>query len=197
MPALQRRDCLRWAAALALPGPAHTQPGAPPITPPTGWTQPRPPAPALALQCADGKGRTLRQSLLGQVSAVQLMFTGCSGSCPVQGALFADIASRLPPAGFQLLSISIDALGDDAQALKRWQARYGAAPPPGWLAAVPSLKAVEGLREFLRGVQNTATGAHTAQVFVFDREARLAYRTGDNPQARWLEALMVQVARPG
>jgi protein SCO1 len=162
--------------------------------PPTGWVNPRQPAPAAPLQCADGRPRTLRQLLGGRVTAVQLMFTGCNGSCPVQGALFAQVAEALPPLGLQLLSISIDALGDDAQTLRQWLARFGAHAT--WAAGVPALADVEPLAGFLRGVPARA-GTHTAQVFVFDRQARLAYRTGDAPRAGLVVDLLAHVAGNG
>jgi len=162
--------------------------------PPTGWVNPRQPAPALPLQCADGRPRTLRQLLGGRVSAVQLMFTGCNASCPVQGALFAQVAGQLPPLGMQLLSISIDALGDDAQTLRQWQGRFGS--HADWAAGVPAVADVELLAGFLRGMPVKA-GTHTAQVFVFDRQARLVYRTGDAPRASLVMDLLTHIAGNG
>ena len=79
----------------------------------------------------------LQTLLKGHITAVQLMFTGCTATCPIQGAIFADAASQLATAGreLRLLSISIDPLGDDAQALTAWLQRYGA-QPQRWGAAV-------------------------------------------------------------
>ena len=162
--------------------------------PPTGWVNPRQGAPALPLQCADGRQRTLLQLMGGRVTAVQLMFTGCNTSCPTQGALFAQVAGLLPPLGPQLLSISIDALGDNAQTLRQWQCRFGTFD--SWVAGVPAVADVEPLAGFLRGVPASA-GTHTAQVFVFDRRARLVYRTGDAPRASLVVALLDHVAGQG
>ncbi len=186
---LQRRRLLALAAgAVALPARAA---GA--ADPPLGWAQPRPQAPATLLRCADGRRRPLRELLAGRVSAVQLMFTGCNGSCPPQGILFASVASSLPPLpGLQLLSISVDALGDDPQTLADWQGRFGR--NPAWLAGVPAVSDVDPVAGFLRGVP-AAGIAHTAQVFVFDRQARLAYRTGDAPPAAMVRALLQHVAQ--
>ena len=39
------------------------------------------------------------------------------------------------------------------------------------------------------------SGTHTAQLFVFDRQARLCYRTADAPAIAEIEALLAQVAR--
>jgi protein SCO1/2 len=179
-------------AASAAPAPSTTTGPAP-----SGWAEPRREPPALALHCEDGRIRALPDCLRGAVTAVQLMFTGCNGSCPVQGALFAQIASRLPAQGFQLLSLSVDALGDSPPTLAHWQARFGA-PTRAWRAAVPAVADVDRLAAFLRGLPpGMANGAHTAQVFVFDAQGRLAHRSGDNPEAAWVEALMVHVARGG
>lgn len=183
--ALPRRRLL-LAAGLACAGARAAEP------PPTGWVNPRSAAPAPALACADGRRRTLRQLLAGQVSAVQLIFTGCNGSCPTQGALFAAVAQQLPPFGLQLLSISIDALGDTPATLAEWQGRFGR--HAFWQAGVPAVADVDPLTEFLRGLRGSA-GTHTAQVFVFDRQARLAYRTGDAPASSLVAGLLTHVAQ--
>jgi hypothetical protein len=53
-----------------------------------GPIEPRRPAPGLALTLHDGRKTTLPRVLQGRWTALQLMFTGCSASCPVQGAVF-------------------------------------------------------------------------------------------------------------
>lgn len=140
-----------------------------------------------------GAATELPALLRGKVSALQLMFTGCSATCPIQGALFADAQRRLPPAlaGAQFVSLSIDALGDTPQALADWLRRFGAGP--GWLAALPRVKDVDAIVERLgRGGEAKASGSdpHPGQVYVFDREARLVYRTPGMPRpAQIVEAL--------
>lgn len=184
----------RWLGFAALAGWAAPAARAAAAEPPTGWVEPRLPAPGLALQCADGRQHPLRELLGGRVTAVQLMFTGCNTSCPAQGALFAQVAGHLPPLPLQLLSISIDALGDDAKTLAQWQGRFGA--HGAWAAGVPAVADVDPLASFLRGVPAKA-GTHTAQVFAFDRQARLVYRTGDSPRAGLVVDLLTHIARQG
>jgi protein SCO1 len=151
-------------------------------------------APALALQDSNGRQNTLRTLLQGRVTAVQLMFTGCSATCPIQGALFSETQQRLPAedARLRLLSLSIDPLGDDPKALRDWLAKFGA-QSPRWSAALPRAQDVDRLLDFLRG---RAAGAdrHTAQAFVFDAQARLVYRTEDMPQPAALVQLMQRIA---
>lgn len=154
----------------------------------------RPPLPAPALALVDEAGRPfeLAQRLRGRVSAVQLVFTGCSATCPIQGALFAAVAPQLPGPQAQLLSLSIDPLGDTPAALRSWLARFGA--HPAWHAGLPSVQGAEQLLDFLRG---RARGAdrHTAQVYLFDRQARLAWRTVEMPPAAQVTALLAEMAR--
>lgn len=38
---------------------------------------------------------TPRARLQGRVSALRLVFAGCSTSCPIQGAVFAAVAARV------------------------------------------------------------------------------------------------------
>lgn len=135
-------------------------------------------APALPLGRADGSRTDLQRELSGRVTAVQLMFTGCSAVCPIQGALFAEVARRLPGPDCRLLSLSVDPLGDDAPALQAWLARFGS--PKGWQAAVPKGRDVDRLLGFLDG-RAEGVDRHTGQVYLFDRRGRLVFRTADLP----------------
>ena len=162
-----------------------------------GPVRPEQPAPALQLTGMDGKGTDLVSTLKGQVTALQLIYTGCNATCPIQGALFAQTQSLLASTGnsIRLLSVSIDPLGDDVTALRAWLSRHGA-QPQRWTAALPPLKQVDPLLDFLRG---RASGAdrHTAQAFVFDRRARLAHRTEDMPAPQVLASLLQSVSARG
>lgn len=157
----------------------------------TGWVLPRLAALPIELTNTDGRSQTLSKALAGRVTAVQLMFTGCSSTCPIQGALFAELARQLRTTDVQLLSISIDALGDSLPALASWQARFGA--HRAWAAALPKIADVDSLARFMRG-SPARPGTHTAQVFVFDRQSRLCYRTADAPAVSELQSLLTRIA---
>lgn len=135
---------------------------------------------------------TYRMRSLGVVSPKQ------SGrrvvACPIQGAVFADAQARLDSegAGLRLLSVSIDPLGDDLAAMRAWLAKFGA-QSRRWAGALPRVNDVDVLLDFLRG-RAPGTDRHSAQAFVFDRQARLVYRTEDMPQPAELVALMRRVA---
>jgi protein SCO1/2 len=118
------------------------------------------------------------------------MFTGCSTTCPPQGLLFSTLSARTRPFATRWLSISIDALGDDAPALQAWLKRHGAGP--AWRAAVPSVAGAESLLDFVRG-REPGPDRHTAQVYFFTPRGELALRSTDFPSASqvvaWLQAL--------
>lgn len=162
-----------------------------------GPVQPALAAPALSLSDMNGQRVALAALLTGRVTAMQLMFTGCSATCPIQGAMFADVQQRLArnDPRLRLLSVSIDPLGDDPKALRAWLAKFGA-QASRWSAALPRMKEVDTLLDFVRG-RTPGVDRHTAQAFVFDRQARLVYRTEDMPNPPELVRLLKQVAARG
>lgn len=193
-PSRARRRLLGAAAALvASPWPA-TNVGAHGSF---GPVQPALAAPALSLSDLNGQRVALAALLTGRVTALQLMFTGCSATCPIQGAMFADVQQRLASDDprLRLLSVSIDPLGDDPKALRAWLAKFGA-QSARWSAALPHVKEVDTLLDFVRG-RAPGVDRHTAQAFVFDRQARLVYRTEDMPNPPELVRLLKQVAARG
>ena len=129
---------------------------------------------------SDAVRMPLQSMLRGKTTALQLMFTGCGETCPLQGALFANVQERLPalPAkNIQLLSLSIDPM-DDAKALSSWLRRFGARN--GWLAAVPTERDIGALNAVLQ--QGTPlVKNHSLQVYFTDPQGRLVWRSEDLP----------------
>jgi protein SCO1/2 len=164
-------------AVLLPPAGAHDTTG--PVDPPVN-------APDLVLVDHLGQSRRLPGWLRGNVTLVQLIFTGCSSVCPIQGALFAEVQRRVEAQPLsrpvRLLSISVDAQGDTPDALASWLGKMGARQP-GWAAAVPPMKALAALQASLRGSPPSATGldAHSESVFFFDEQARLRWRSSALP----------------
>ena len=140
-------------------------------------------APGWPLRRHDGTATTLLAQLRGAPTAVQLMFTGCSTVCPMQGALFAALQAALlaeRDAAARLLSLSVDPMADDPAALSAWLRRFDA--KPAWSAAAPAPEALDPMLSLFKG--GAAAGdRHTGQVYVFDRHARLVWRTSELPPA--------------
>lgn len=173
-----RRRFLASAAGIALLGAmpltasAHGEVG--PVQPPQSM-------PAIKVLRHDGTSTTLQALLNGKTTALQLMFTGCSETCPLQGALFSAVQQRIPQAmraQVQLLSLSIDPLGDDPRALAKWLHQFGAGQQ--WVAAVPVVKDLDRLRTALTE-SGKSRDDHTGQIYLFNQKGLLVWRTEDLP----------------
>jgi protein SCO1/2 len=89
-----------------------------------------------------------------------------------------------------LLSLSIDPLSDDPVALSAWLRRFGARPT--WSAAAPAPEALESMLSLFTG--GAAAGdRHTGQVYLFDRHARLVWRTSELPPTEEVMAGLRQI----
>lgn len=143
---------------------------------------------------------TLQALAQGRLSALQLMFTGCSATCPIQGAIFAEAQRQLGAslAGAQFVSLSIDPLSDSPQALASWLQGLGARP--GWVAAAPRVGDLDALFELLSGPRvgkRTGPDPHTGQVYFLNRRGELVYRSADLPPPEQIVQLMRRVAAAG
>jgi protein SCO1 len=153
-----------------------------------------------AVTTHQGQATDLPALLKGRVTALQLMFTGCGATCPLQGALFAQAQRELGArgsrvGGLQLVSLSIDALGDTPELLRRWLTRFDA--QPGWAAAVPRVADVDAIIERLgSGGERRPDGPdpHTGQVYLFNRSAQLVSRTPSLPRPAHIVDALLHVA---
>lgn len=186
---LHRRHALALLAA-ACAGPAWPQTHGK-----LGAIEPRRIAPALTLRLHDGRSEGLTTLLQGHITAVQLMFTGCSSTCPIQGAIFAALQGRMtklsPKA--QLLSLSIDPLGDGPAALAAWRQRFGAGP--AWSAAAPPVQHADVMLNFFSARAQSPIERHTAQVYLFDAQGRFAFTCAELAGAADIAAAMASLAR--
>jgi protein SCO1 len=168
-----------FSGGLAREALAHNDPGR--VLPPQ-------PAPALSLTLHDGRKAQLKTLLAGRVTALQLMFTGCSATCPIQGALFSQVQELTKhEKGLQLISVSIDPLSDDPKAMRAWLSRFGA--KEHWLGATPDLNQLDAWLEFLRA-RNKGVDRHTPQVYFFNSLGELALRSTDFPAPEDIARLM-------
>jgi protein SCO1 len=183
---MTRRQLLRSAALLGM-GVAVR----PAFAGDHGRVDPPLPVPSLALTLHDGRTTSLSALLRQHASAVQLMFTSCTSTCPIQGAIFQRVQRQLPPDGdIQLVSLSVDPERDDPAALARWLTRFGARER--WIAAAPRRDDVEKLRAF-GGAGRSAADNHSTRVQIIDRQACLIWRTGDLPEAESVARLLLKV----
>jgi len=168
---------------------------------PFGPLDPPRPAGAWAVATHQGQQAELAGLLRGKVSALQWMFTGCSASCPIQGALFqqaqlAQLAEGIALAQVQFVSLSIDALADTPARLAAWLAKFS--PRPGWWAAVPKPNDVDRIVQAWGAGGQPPLGKndpHSGQIYIFNRRAELVWRTPSTPPvADIVRALRVAAA---
>ncbi|WP_061171960.1 SCO family protein [Caballeronia hypogeia] len=182
-PSLTRRSLLRDMAALALgavsPVSFAQHGGLGLVTPPLRLDD---------TWVVDQTGRkVLLNDMLRQgITALQTIYTGCGTVCPLQGALFGAVQERIGAIRthhpVQLLSLGIDPLSDSPSALRAWLARFQAGP--AWTAATPALTDVDRMRVALSGSKLPLgdIADHSTQVYCFDANAMLRWRSADLPR---------------
>lgn len=145
--------------------------------------------PSTPVLLNSGETRELGSLVAGRWTLVQLIFTGCSTTCPIQGAIFAKTQADFMAAGLdaQFLSISIDPLGDDANSLTKWLESLGSLP--GWRAVVPPLESLGPLLDVLGG-RGKGVDVHNARVYLLDPHGNLRYVTEELPSPLSLLNLM-------
>jgi protein SCO1 len=186
--ARRRALCAAALAAAAWPVLGRAQDA--PLSYHGGRIAPPVPVPDWPVRTADGRETRLQALLAGRVTALQLFFTGCSATCPIQGAVFQRVQALLGSrrrADVQLLSLSIDPLSDTPQRMKAWLARFDARP--GWVAAAPSLSNVDAVQRLFGG-GTTGLDNHSTQVQVIDRDGRLVWRTYELPSAESIVSML-------
>ncbi len=149
--------------------------------------------PNVRVRRADGAPALLVELLRGHATALQLMFTGCSSVCPIQGAIFERVQNLLPDQcerGIQLLSLSIDPLSDTPHAMQGWLERFGARQ--GWIAAAPQASDLNRLLDVF-GQGRGAVESHGTQVNIIDRRGELVFRTPELPSADSIAAILRRV----
>jgi len=179
---ISRRAFLQAAAAVPIAG------GVP--TADHGRIRPPLPAPEIELVLNDGARSSLAKLTSGHPTAVQLMFTECTTTCPMQAAIFQRVQRLLPNAaamGIQLLSLSVNPAADTPAALSAWLRRFHAGP--NWIGASASVADTP----LVRGFFWTASGSfadHSTQVNILDRQGRLVWRTIELPTAEEIAGVL-------
>ena len=184
-----RRAVLRSIAAGAVP----LLWGARALSQDHGRVRPPVTAPDLPVVRNDGAHTTLGALLGHHATALQVMFTACSTTCPIQGAIFERVQKLIPDQiarGVQLVSLSVDPEHDTAAALGRWLRRFHARP--GWIAVAPRAQDVEQVRTFA-GRGRSLSDNHSTQVQLLNREGLVVWRTGELPEAEEIAGLLRRI----
>jgi len=158
-----------------------------------GRIKPPAPVPDVALLRYDGRRTTLAALTLGHATAVQLMFTTCTTTCPIQAAIFQHVQAMLPDMAarkIQLLSLSVNPEDDNAGALAAWRGRFHAGPE--WIAAAPAAASSQAVQTFF-GRANGSYADHSTQVNIVDRHGRLVWRTNELPAADEIAGILRKV----
>ena len=158
-----------------------------------GKINPPVPVPDFELIRYDGARTKFQAAMQGHVTAVHLMFTSCTTTCPIQAAIFRRVQESLPAmeqSGIQLLSLSIDPENDTSAILAAWLRRNHAAP--AWIAAAPISRDLPDVRKFF-GSAN-AISDHSTQVHIVDRTGNLVWRTYELPTPGEIAAILKKVA---
>jgi protein SCO1/2 len=198
--AVSRRSFLQtFAAASLLPcaclaqSSSAAQPTAPAFNADHGRIKPPVPVPAVPLLRYDGKKTTLAALTQAHATAVQLMFTTCTTTCPIQAAIFQRVQALLPAMSvnrIQLLSISVNPDDDNPAALSSWRNRFSAGPQ--WIAAAPAPADNQLIQAFF-GQARGSYADHSTQVNIIDRQGRLFWRTTELPTSQEIAAILAHV----
>jgi protein SCO1/2 len=144
-----------------------------------------------------GESTNLAALLRGRVTALQLMFAGCSATCPIQGALFEQAQRELrETTDAQLISVTIAPLADTPAVLGSWLRNFDAGP--GWLGVRPRVEDLEQIFTVLAGggeKRPAGPDPHTGQVYIMNRRAELVFRTPSMPPAQQIVAALRTVQK--
>lgn len=145
--------------------------------------------------------RVERVEFLGGIWVVDLIYTRCPDTCPLQSAEMARLqAEFVNEADIRLVSITVDPARDTLAVLSRYAKRFGA-DPKRWLFLTGEKEAMyrfvqEGLRLPVMDPGSRARGAggrgvtllHSSRFVLVDREARIRgyYESSDMESLRRL-----------
>jgi protein SCO1 len=156
---------------------------------PFGPVSPAREFPILAAVANDGGTVSLPTMFEGHWTLAQFMFTGCSTTCPLQGAIFQETQRRLKVEGLEvsLLSVSIDPLGDTPESLTGWLAQFEAGK--NWKGIIPKPDGLTAILDLMGG-RGEGVDVHDARVYLIQPDAKLAYITEEMPAPAALVGLI-------
>jgi protein SCO1/2 len=143
-----------------------------------GPIRPVRPMPAATVTLDDGTEATLAEVLDGRWTLLQLMFTSCSTTCPIQGAIYQRLQDMIAADDGKvlLLSLSIDPAGDSARAMRSWLDTYEAGP--NWRGVIPAIGDLDAISLTLNGA-GEGVDVHDARIYFIDPDGNLVYASED------------------
>ncbi len=158
-----------------------------------GKINPSVPVPDIELLMCNGVRTRLLHLIEGRATAVHLMFTACSTTCPIEAATFRKVQESMAGMeknGIQLLSLTMDPEDDTPATLRAWLRHYHAGP--AWVAAAPAPRDLPKVQAFF-GKGNDSLD-HSTQVHILNRSGSLAWRTAEFPTPGEIAAILRRVA---
>jgi cytochrome oxidase Cu insertion factor (SCO1/SenC/PrrC family) len=128
--------------------------------------------PDVKLVDQDGKEVRFYHDLVkGKVVAINFVFTSCKAACPLLGAGFSKLQTRLGDRlgkDCSLISVSVDPAVDRPERLQEWAAQFGARP--GWTLVTASKTGKDQLDTLLKALQvySPEKTDHSQSVLVVD-----------------------------
>jgi protein SCO1/2 len=157
-----------------------------------GQIKPPVPVPVVTVVRHDGFSATLPSLVAGYATAVQLMFTACTTTCPMEAAIFQRVQKTVPgmlARRIQLLSLSVDPENDTPKALSAWRRRFHAGHC--WIAAAPAIADRLQARDFFQ--KGSDSSDHSTQVHILDRNGCLVWRTFELPRPEEIASVLTQI----
>ncbi|MEY2842857.1 MAG: hypothetical protein RI920_894 [Pseudomonadota bacterium] len=165
-----------------------------PVTYHGGRISPAVPIPEIPVQLSDGRHTDLATLVRGRSTALHLMFSGCTTTCPIQGHVFRQVQDLLHDAssrGIQLISMSVNPLDDTPEAMRNWLARFKA--KPGWVVARPAPESLDTIwRLFGTSRGSTVLADHATEVSIINARGNLIWRTYELPSPESLAEMLNQ-----
>lgn len=121
--------------------------------------------PDITVTTDSGARVAFRQLVDGRTVAINFIFTSCPAVCPLMGASFSKVQSRLGRRDVQLISVSIDPETDTPERLSAWSKRFGA--HSGWTLVTGSKSDIDELLKAF-GVFTANPISHSPSAFVAD-----------------------------
>jgi protein SCO1/2 len=139
-----------------------------------------PQAPDFTLRDQNGQAVTMSQ-LRGKVVALTFLYTHCPDVCPLMASQLAAADQRLgaDARNLELVSVSVDPVGDTLPAVKKFTEDHNLAGQPNWHYLIGSPGELQPVWEAYHvGSSPSSAGAiqgvdHSAMVYLADRSGKL------------------------